>query len=188
LLLLLAADVVCPIPSAGPKAEDVAYVKEVLEKRGIADIPSNFVATAPAYSPASGRKRGSIPSSIPRNPQTVELLDMLGLEYNLDVAGQQQAQQRQYQPQHQQQQKPQQQQKAAGPAAPRAPIVAVISNPEEIALSDDGDDDGVWSGEEGEQRRQAAAAEAMQRASEVLQKAKAAAADDAEIALDEDDV
>lgn len=125
-----------------------------------------------------------MPQSNPRNPQTVALLEMLGLEYNLDSAGQQQGQ---YQPQQPPQPQQQQQHKAAaGPAAPRAPIVAVISNPEEISLSD-GDDDGVWSGEEGEQRRQAAAAEAMQRANEVLQKAKAAAADDAEIALDEDD-
>jgi hypothetical protein len=41
--------VLCP---AGPAAQDVALVNQLLEERGSSAIPSNFVKTAEAYDPS----------------------------------------------------------------------------------------------------------------------------------------
>eukprot|EP00955_Chlamydomonas_euryale_P116253 366406-Chlamydomonas_euryale.AAC.16 len=82
---------------AGPDAADVAAVRSALGARGGAAIPLNFEPTAPAYTapPNPGFKvappRGRMPTTAVRNPQTVALLSMLGLQYNLEpqaVAGQ----------------------------------------------------------------------------------------------------
>ena len=52
-------------------------------------MPDNFVPTAAVYDPANPHmQRGSMPTELPRNPQTVALLDLLGLSYNLDRGGQ----------------------------------------------------------------------------------------------------
>ncbi|KAF8060563.1 DBR1 [Scenedesmus sp. PABB004] len=71
---------------AGPAPEDVAHVERLLSERGSAAIPHNFAPTAPAFDPVAGRVRGAMPRSDLRNPQTVALLDWLGLPYNLDHA------------------------------------------------------------------------------------------------------
>ncbi|KAF6255577.1 lariat debranching enzyme, C-terminal domain-containing protein [Scenedesmus sp. NREL 46B-D3] len=77
-----------PLPAtrSGPKPADLAFVQQLLQQRGSSSIPANFAPTAPAYDPAAGRKRGNMPSSSFRNPQTEALLSMLGLPYNLDHA------------------------------------------------------------------------------------------------------
>lgn len=54
---------------------------EALQKRGRSTIPTNFVATAPAYNPQSGARRGNMPQADLQNPQTVALLEMLGLRW-----------------------------------------------------------------------------------------------------------
>ncbi|KAG1670357.1 hypothetical protein FOA52_000117 [Chlamydomonas sp. UWO 241] len=75
---------------AGPSPADVAFVREALAARGGPAIPLNFEQTAAPYvAPANpgfkvAPRRGSMPTSSPRNPQTVALLDLLKLPYNLD--------------------------------------------------------------------------------------------------------
>lgn len=71
---------------SGPKASDKQFVEQLLEQRGSQAIPHNFQPTVPAYNPtAQGPKaKGRMPTQSIRNPQTVELLDMLQLPYNLD--------------------------------------------------------------------------------------------------------
>lgn len=50
-----------------------------LQQCGGAAVPLNFVQTAPAYDPQSRAKRGNMPREDLRNPQTLALLEMLGL-------------------------------------------------------------------------------------------------------------
>ncbi|GLC41533.1 hypothetical protein PLESTB_001000700 [Pleodorina starrii] len=69
---------------AGPRPEDVEFVRQVLAARGTSRVPDNFAVTAEPYNPASGQRRGRMPQRHVRNPQTVALLEMLGLPYNLD--------------------------------------------------------------------------------------------------------
>lgn len=64
---------------AGASPEDIAFVTEALQKRGGNTIPQNFAPTAPAYDPQSKAKRGNMPREDLQNPQTLELLQMLGL-------------------------------------------------------------------------------------------------------------
>lgn len=64
---------------AGPSPADVAFVAEALRKQGGPTIPNNFVQTAPAYDPQSRAKRGNMPRVDLQNPQTLALLEMLGL-------------------------------------------------------------------------------------------------------------
>lgn len=66
---------------SGPSPADVAFVTEALQKRGGPTIPNNFVQTAPAYNPQSKAKRGNMPRVDLQNPQTIALLDMLGLRW-----------------------------------------------------------------------------------------------------------
>lgn len=62
--------------------EALAKAMAIIQERGSAAIPDNFVRTAPTY---EGRKRrGSMPRRPLRNPQTVAFLQMLGLPYNLE--------------------------------------------------------------------------------------------------------
>lgn len=116
---------------AGVAPQDMQAVRELLAAQpGGARVPNNFSPTAPAH--AAGvpeRMQGTMPRAAVRNPQTVALLALLGLPYNLD---QSQQQQQHYQPQ------PYQPRFAAGgaggPAVPKAP------NPEEIELSEEGEE------------------------------------------------
>lgn len=71
----------------GPSAEDVAFVAEALQKRGGSTIPNNFAPTAPAYNPQSSARRGNMPQADLRNPQTVALLEMLGLRWVVWLVG-----------------------------------------------------------------------------------------------------
>ncbi len=52
-------------------------------------IPDNFQQTAEAYNPSKSRGglHGTMPAVPARNPQTVALLELLGLPYTLDPAG-----------------------------------------------------------------------------------------------------
>ena len=61
-------------------------MKDLLAARGGPTIPQNFAPTAPAYDPA-GPQRGRMPQRLLTNPQTVQLLEMLGLPYNLEQGG-----------------------------------------------------------------------------------------------------
>jgi len=63
--------------------EALAKVEEALARAGGARIPHNFEPTAAAYDPSSQQK-GRMPQTQTRNPQTVALLRMLGLPYNLE--------------------------------------------------------------------------------------------------------
>ncbi len=54
---------------AGPKPEDVDFVRRALAERGGSQVPSNFTPTAPAYDPAAGQRRGRMPQHHVRNPQ-----------------------------------------------------------------------------------------------------------------------
>ena len=96
-------------PSAPPVSEaDLAEVRRRLEEGQAAaagrgggtsgtatphppptfPIPPNFQPTAPAYSPGDpGLQRGHMPQRPVRNPQTLALLGLLGLPYNLDEGG-----------------------------------------------------------------------------------------------------
>jgi hypothetical protein len=63
-------------------------VQAALQQAGGPAIPHNFAMTAPPYDPASGQRRGNMPRMDLRNPQTEALLAMIGLQYDLDGAGQ----------------------------------------------------------------------------------------------------
>lgn len=54
---------------AGPKPEDVEFVRRALAERGGSRVPNNFTPTAPAYDPAAGQRRGRMPQHHVRNPQ-----------------------------------------------------------------------------------------------------------------------
>lgn len=56
----------------------------MLERRGHASIPANFATTDPPHDAARPHKP-RMPTTAHRNPQTVCLLDMLQLPYNLDL-------------------------------------------------------------------------------------------------------
>lgn len=64
----------------GPSAEAMAFVDAVLAN-GV-QIPSSFAKTVPEAGPAPPR-RGRMPRSNPRNPQTEALLKLIGCEWNL---------------------------------------------------------------------------------------------------------
>ena len=84
-------------------------------------IPLNFQPTAAAYSlQQDGNRPGRMPQSAVRNPQTVALFDLLGLDYNLDHRG-----------------------TGSGhpSAAAGAGAVEAVENPEEIDIDDVEDDD-----------------------------------------------
>jgi hypothetical protein len=59
-------------------------VKAMLERRGHARVPSNFERTAAAHDPSHPRQP-RMPSTAHRNPQTVALLQLLELPFNLDL-------------------------------------------------------------------------------------------------------
>ncbi|GIL81793.1 hypothetical protein Vretimale_1395 [Volvox reticuliferus] len=69
---------------SGPRPEDLEFVQQTLAARGTSRVPDNFVITAEPYNPALGQRQGRMPQRHQRNPQTVALLEMLGLPYNLD--------------------------------------------------------------------------------------------------------
>lgn len=81
-----------PMPPPPPEpitATQQKEVREMLVAAGIGlRIPNNFQQTAPPYvDPGPGTRqqhRGCIPQESLRNPQTVALLTLLGLDYNLD--------------------------------------------------------------------------------------------------------
>ena len=56
----------------------------MLARRGHADVPHNFAPTAPAHHPSQANQQPKMPRTNHRNPQTEALLQMLGLDYNLD--------------------------------------------------------------------------------------------------------
>ena len=64
----------------GPSAEARAFVDAGLAHG--AHIPSNFAKTVPEAGPAPPR-RGRMPTSNPRNPQTEALLTLIGCKWNL---------------------------------------------------------------------------------------------------------
>ncbi|KAK9834519.1 hypothetical protein WJX74_003551 [Apatococcus lobatus] len=68
----------------GPPLKDLDAIEDAFKGRGSCTIPHNFQPTAPCHDPQGGQRRGSMPKSLPRNPQTLALLAMLGLPYNLD--------------------------------------------------------------------------------------------------------
>ena len=59
-------------------------LREKLQQNNSGAVPHNFVRTAPGHDPAKPDARGRMPRSSPRNPQTEQFLDMLGLPYNLE--------------------------------------------------------------------------------------------------------
>ena len=115
-------------PAPGREAARAA-VAAALEARGSAAVPLNFERTARAHDPAQPR-RAAMPTSTPRNPQTVALLELLQLDYKLDTPVQEQQQQQQ-QPQQWAQQPGMQ---WGGGPLPPPPLRSV--NPEEIELDD----------------------------------------------------
>lgn len=59
-------------------------IPEQLQQNNNGAIPHNFVRTASGHDPSSANHRGRMPRSSPRNPQTEQFLEMLGLPFNLD--------------------------------------------------------------------------------------------------------
>ena len=71
----------------GPAPEDLGFVRQVLAARPEGSrVPDNFAVTARPFDPARDRGPGSMPQQPLRSPQTIALLQMLGLEYTLDGA------------------------------------------------------------------------------------------------------
>lgn len=59
-------------------------LKEKLQQQNNGAVPLNFVHTSPGHDPAASNPKGHMPRQSPRNPQTEQFLEMLGLPYNLD--------------------------------------------------------------------------------------------------------
>ena len=57
---------------------------EKLHQQNDGTIPLNFMPTAPGHDPSAPNAKGCMPRQSPRNPQTEQFLDMLGLPYNLE--------------------------------------------------------------------------------------------------------
>jgi len=117
-----------PPPPPLPERVTHAQIAEIQALLGNdQSIPLNFQPTAAAYSAKEDARRpGRMPQVAVRNPQTVALFDLLGLEYNLDhgggagIGG-----------------------AGAGEGAGASGVLpaAAAENPEEIDLGDDHDDD-----------------------------------------------
>lgn len=69
--------------TAVPNAQ-LESLREQLQQTNNGVIPQNFTQTAPGHSASGPNPRGRMPQSSPRNPQTEQILAMLGLPYNLD--------------------------------------------------------------------------------------------------------
>lgn len=67
-------------------AEALAQVSQSLEQAGGSKIPHNFERTAPVHNPH--QQRGKMPQTVHRNPQTLALLKLLDLPYNLEPQAQ----------------------------------------------------------------------------------------------------
>lgn len=67
--------------AAGPSQEDLLHVQQALKEKGGPAIPQNFKQTAEPFSPTSGRKRGNMPRVDLQNPQTLAIMELLGLRY-----------------------------------------------------------------------------------------------------------
>jgi lariat debranching enzyme len=105
-----------PPPPQPPTEAEVEAVRRLLAARGGPAVPPNFVQTAPPHDAAGGaHQRGRMPRGGARNPQTVALLEMLGLPYNLDPQGE----------------------AAAASGAGRGTAGPAEPNPEEIDIGDD---------------------------------------------------
>jgi hypothetical protein len=125
----------------GAAASDLELVQQVLEGRGGPKVLDNFVQTAQPHQRPQAipgfkapKQRGIMPSEHIRNPQTVSMLQMLQLPYNLD---------------HKEEKERRALQSMQGPHTsflPQPPphlvtaaqIAAALDNPEEINLDDDG--------------------------------------------------
>lgn len=64
--------------------DELQQLREKLQQHNGGTIPQNFVPTAPGHDPSAPNPQGRMPRQSPRNPQTEQFLDMLGLPYNLD--------------------------------------------------------------------------------------------------------
>ena len=62
----------------------MSFVAQRLQQHG-SQIPHNFVLTAPGHDPGQ-KSSGSMPHHALKNPQTIAFLELLGLDYNLDVS------------------------------------------------------------------------------------------------------
>ena len=82
-------DAAASAPARAPEdGAQRAWVDAMLAARGDGAAPPAFRETATPHDPrADGRKpgQGAAPSRVERNPQTVELMDMLGLDFKLDA-------------------------------------------------------------------------------------------------------
>ena len=105
-----------------------AFVASLLSERGSATIPDNFAPTAPAHNPQLPRGGGAPFPQSHRNPQTVQFLDMLGLEFRLDGNP------------HLERARTQQRQKEAGPFVLPS-TSGPTRNEEEIDIGDDDEED-----------------------------------------------
>ncbi|KAH7622228.1 putative Lariat debranching enzyme [Nannochloris sp. 'desiccata'] len=115
-----------PPPPPPPERVTQAQIAEIQALLGNNQtIPLNFQPTAPAYSVlVDGKRPGKMPQIAVRNPQTVTLFELLGVEYNLDHSG------------------------GAGigiggggggGGVPAAAALAAVNNPEEIEIDNDDD-------------------------------------------------
>lgn len=71
------------VPGSGPCVADLEFVRQALSKSQSPIPTTAFSRTAPTHD-SSSKYRGSMPTSVPCNPQTMALLNMIGRPYNLD--------------------------------------------------------------------------------------------------------
>ena len=166
----------CPLPnmsssSRGPLPAHLEAISKAMEERGTRKVPDNFVQTVPPHTlpeqemggagGGGGRgrggfhvqpRRGRMPQGPHiRNPQTVELLEMIGLRYNLDHSELPAQHQGGGPAQHQgggfyaQQHDLLSRGQALPPPPPRqvtdAQVIHALANPEEIDLDGQEDED-----------------------------------------------
>jgi len=148
-------------------------------------IPQNFAVTAPTHNPSSGNRSYGPPPPMMGNPQTDQLLNILGLEHRITVPFTNM--QQQFEPQFFQRQPPPSQ-VAARPSQPLIPSAVIRSNNNNMPSRNIADENEIDLDDEGDEEKANDDNEIdLDEEEEEDDKEKGETGDTAEIDIDEED-